>query len=349
MTERNPTSFLQTGTFTAEDDRRLTSMLLSDSEGVMLPTDMAVSQRGAGANMSVDVAGGRGAIRGDLNTYEGSYFIENRGVTNKTVATSDPTNPRIDRVIAEVLNQEYSGSSNLWQLRVMTGTPAGSPTAPALPDNATSLCTIAVGAGVTSIVDANITDTRARLWLHSGVITCTSTTRPSSPFEGMQIYETDTNRTCIHNGSNWVLMSTNGSYTSYTPTLTGITLGTGGVNNGYWKIVDGSQLSLRVRITLGTGGVLTAAATISLPSGMTGVTETDQFQIIPAILRDTGTTVSKGHVQLNSAGTVLTVYAEGASATYVSQVAPSATVPHTWAATDVIAFHGAVEINTYTV
>lgn len=33
---------------------------------------------------------------------------------------------------------------------------------------------------------------------------CTSTTRPTSPFQGQMIYETDTNRVAIYNGSAWV-------------------------------------------------------------------------------------------------------------------------------------------------
>ena len=34
---------------------------------------------------------------------------------------------------------------------------------------------------------------------------CTSTTRPASPFEGMAIFETDTDRMLIWNGSTWVV------------------------------------------------------------------------------------------------------------------------------------------------
>lgn len=37
---------------------------------------------------------------------------------------------------------------------------------------------------------------------------CTSTTRPSSPYDGMVIYETDTDRTLVWNGSAWVYLST---------------------------------------------------------------------------------------------------------------------------------------------
>jgi hypothetical protein len=35
-------------------------------------------------------------------------------------------------------------------------------------------------------------------------IVCASTTRPSSPFEGQEIYETDTQKTLVYNGSSWV-------------------------------------------------------------------------------------------------------------------------------------------------
>ena len=35
-------------------------------------------------------------------------------------------------------------------------------------------------------------------------IVCSSTTRPSTPFEGQEIYETDTNKTLVYNGSSWV-------------------------------------------------------------------------------------------------------------------------------------------------
>lgn len=37
---------------------------------------------------------------------------------------------------------------------------------------------------------------------------CTSTTRPSSPYDGMVIYETDTDKTLVWNGSSWVFLST---------------------------------------------------------------------------------------------------------------------------------------------
>lgn len=36
---------------------------------------------------------------------------------------------------------------------------------------------------------------------------CTSTTRPSSPYDGQVIYETDTQQTLVYNGSGWVMLT----------------------------------------------------------------------------------------------------------------------------------------------
>src|SRR5690606_33936365 len=46
---------------------------------------------------------------------------------------------------------------------IIEGTPAGSPTAPAVPGGAIKLAEIEVGAGVTAITDADITDTREEI------------------------------------------------------------------------------------------------------------------------------------------------------------------------------------------
>ena len=37
---------------------------------------------------------------------------------------------------------------------------------------------------------------------------CTSSTRPASPYDGQVIYETDTDRTLVYNGTGWVFLST---------------------------------------------------------------------------------------------------------------------------------------------
>lgn len=50
-------------------------------------------------------------------------------------------------------------------------------------------------------------------------VVCTSSSRPGTPFEGLEIYETDTDRTYIYDGSSWVQTGGVGAWISYTPTL----------------------------------------------------------------------------------------------------------------------------------
>ena len=105
------------------------------------------------ANMGVYVQTGRCYVQG----YYG-WVTTNEALT---VPTSNATKPRIDRVVARLsvsVNQSVT-------FAVLTGTPAANPSAPALTRTSEtyeiSLARIAVGAGVTSITAANITDERA--------------------------------------------------------------------------------------------------------------------------------------------------------------------------------------------
>lgn len=48
---------------------------------------------------------------------------------------------------------------------------------------------------------------------------CTSSNRPANPYDGMVIYETDTDKALVWNGSSWVVLSHTGAWSTYTPTL----------------------------------------------------------------------------------------------------------------------------------
>lgn len=55
---------------------------------------------------------------------------------------------------------------------------------------------------------------------------CTSGTRPTAPYEGQQIYETNTDKTLVWNGSAWLYLSTpqtteiGGAWETYVPAVT---------------------------------------------------------------------------------------------------------------------------------
>lgn len=150
----------------ADDLRRLTATLSGDSEGIIEDGDFAVTPKSGTPDMSVDIAIGRALILGTEESYQGTYYVESDAVENVAVAASDPTNPRKDLVVAWVRDSVYSGVNDDWILDVITGTPAGSPTEPAVPDNALVLALIDIPASATAIdnVTGGIITDRRDIW-----------------------------------------------------------------------------------------------------------------------------------------------------------------------------------------
>lgn len=107
------------------------------------------------------------------------------------------------------------------------------------------------------------------------LITCTSTTRPASPDEGMSIYETDTDRVLLWNGSSWLIVTE--PWQTYTPVLTATTtnptLGTGSTASARYQR-QYNLVTYQGIVQFGTAGV--AAGTgdyrLSLPvTAQTGI------------------------------------------------------------------------------
>jgi hypothetical protein len=158
MALRTPPSWLQNGSHPAENDR-LTTKAFWKTTGIINDTDLKVTQS-ASPGMSVSVAAGYGAIVGTTQANMGTYIAYNDNAATLTVTTANPSNPRIDIVLVQINDAYYTGSLNSVTFSVLAGTPAVSPVAPTQPANSLLLATIAVGAGVTQILNANITDNR---------------------------------------------------------------------------------------------------------------------------------------------------------------------------------------------
>lgn len=128
-------------------------------------TSMKVSQRGAGANQSVDIAAGAALTVHTETTSGGLIEAYNDAAYNIAVTAADGTNARKDLVILHHRDSTYSGANDDAQFAVVAGTPAASP---AEPDPAAAgyknyqvLAMIDVPAGSTSVIDARITDRRS--------------------------------------------------------------------------------------------------------------------------------------------------------------------------------------------
>lgn len=249
MAVQSPPFALQNALHSAALFRQAASANLYGA-GVLGSGELAVTAQGT-PNMSVAVAAGRAWITGTQAaaptgmafTTQGQYFALNDAPATVTIATADPTNPRIDVAYIAVQDSFYSGSTNAAVLGVVTGIPAPSPVAPALPSNALALATIAVAANATSITSGNITSSRVGSLTTPQAYTCTSTSRPGSVWAGFEIYETDTGLFRMWTGSVWLTI---------------------GPVPGFLGDIDGAD---GTATTSGTALTLTVTVPSELPSG----------------------------------------------------------------------------------
>lgn len=173
MALRTPPSWLQNGSHPAENDR-LSMQALYATTGIIGATSLAVTQNGT-PNMSVNIATGWAAIIGTTQTNMGVYVAYNDATVNAAIATAPATNTRIDIVCLTVNDAYYTGSTNNVVVNVVTGTAAASPVAPSTPANSILLAQIAVGTNVTSILTANITDSRVNTTTNLPFVSLTGT------------------------------------------------------------------------------------------------------------------------------------------------------------------------------
>lgn len=166
----------------AIDIRRMVSGLIA-SEGVVAAGDMAVAQRAAGANMSVDIAAGQAYVQGDAISTQGDYYVLNDAVVNVTGFTAaHATLPRIDRVCLRVRDAFHGDAANDLAFVIVTGTATSGATlanltgAAAVPSSHLLLANILIPAAATTVTTANIANVAATLSLRGGVTSYRKTT-----------------------------------------------------------------------------------------------------------------------------------------------------------------------------
>lgn len=111
-----------------------------------------------GMNISVGV--GDAIISNATSSLNGPYLVNLASSASLTVPTADPSNPRIDLIVADVY--DVGTSASYCAIELITGTPAPSPSVPTPAAGVAyiPLAQIAVAAGTTSITSGNITDVR---------------------------------------------------------------------------------------------------------------------------------------------------------------------------------------------
>lgn len=227
--------------------------------------DLAVIQRAAGANMSVDVLLGGALVGGTESAHQGDYFVYSDASINVAITAADATNPRIDLIVVRVTDSEYSGGTNTATVEVVTGTAAGVPAEPTIPANCLTLARVDVAALAASIVTANITDRRRNLSQLGGITPCTSSsTYPTvNLWEGMAVYDRTLDAVLFYSGAAWIQIGPLSGWTAFTPALTNITIGNGVLGCAYMRV--GRSVSYRISLIWGTTTSASGTQTFALP------------------------------------------------------------------------------------
>lgn len=121
----------------------------------------------AATGLSVTVAPGFALIQSSTAANGGTYAACLDTSATLTCQTADSVNARIDSVCVSVVDNGDATSKALVQ--IITGTPGGSPSAPALPANSVRLGDITVGANATSLSAGNVADKRTYVAAAGGI------------------------------------------------------------------------------------------------------------------------------------------------------------------------------------
>lgn len=230
MTERNPPVWMQTGTYSAEDDRLVTGMLFDrrmDASGNFVGIDggvippknqMQVSAVG-GVSMNFTISDGVCAIPVTDTSPPGVYLCYNEGSYTGTIQPAS-SNPRVDLITAHANDSTVSGGTSQWSFQVVQGVAGPNPVAPPLPTGSIPLATIKAipasqNGGVNKITATQITDLRQFVVAPGGVHP-TWGTNPNPPHSpGRLLYDATNKSLYVSDGSKWQIMYTYNEWLNY--------------------------------------------------------------------------------------------------------------------------------------
>ena len=233
MTLHDPL-WMQNLSYSASEDRDAFTALTS--AGVTATSALKVTQRGAGPNMSVDVAAGAAIITGTDSAGQGNYLVRSDAVENIALASSPASGQsRVDLIVATVRDASVTGSNNDWIIQAVTGTAsAGTPVVPAVPASSLLLAQVLVGGLVSSISNANITGKRVLSGSPLGIAADLSV----PPGVNGQVIGTPAGHVYVAASGAWKRVDTPGQLRNQA------SLSPANIGGGTWQTIAGSDISI---------------------------------------------------------------------------------------------------------
>ncbi|MGO9974404.1 MAG: hypothetical protein ACLP01_16690 [Solirubrobacteraceae bacterium] len=150
-------------TIDAETIRRAVGTLINPAGGVVTPGDLTVAAQST-PNMSCQVGTGQAWVAGTSTATQSLYYAMNKAAVTVSISAANPSNPRLDQIIVQVLDKEYAGDSTEMQFAVVVGTPTSGASLTNLvglgsvPASSLVLAYVLVPAGTTAITTGDISN-----------------------------------------------------------------------------------------------------------------------------------------------------------------------------------------------
>jgi hypothetical protein len=235
--------------------------------------DYLVKQRSDVGSLKVDILPGAAVIN---RASQGPYLLYNSATRTPQLANADSTNARIDRIVLHAydiaLGDSNPNSAGTYAayIEVVTGTPAGSPVAPAVPTNCMSLAQCRVPANAANSNLVVVTPERASAGINGAsrwMLEADITTPPTAYLDGEATWVEGSGGTSglmrMWSAGSWVDALRFGAHAAYTPTVT-MQTANGTATGRYWR--SGNKVSVDFAFTASSGVSLgTGAITVSLP------------------------------------------------------------------------------------
>ena len=155
-----------------------------------------------------------------------------------------------------------------------------------------------------------------------------------TPTEGMFTYQTASDHFTVYNGTDWIPYDT--TWTTYTPTLAGVTLGTGYTLSAAYASI-GKTVIVQFYFALGATSAITGDVSFSLPINHASSNRSGQAGTC-AITDASPATRYPGSILLSGTPGYAFFRVGNASGTYLTQVALSSSIPiAVWAVNDTLA------------
>jgi len=345
----------------AEDHRLATQIGMAPAGALQTRSGLilgAVTNQGTGSPADLQTVSAMQAkvvpfqawVDGTSATLQSGYSFTSDADVTLLFADGDATNPRIDLVVARIRDNPYDASGvQLGDVVIIQGTPAASPTAPAVPASSLALWEVRVEAGRNAGnggIDFPTKRTNRRLYtsaLGGGITIYGTSVIPANPHDGMKIYDYSADEEYVFDGGSFQPIGAKGQLLTFTPLLTAVTtnptLGSGSTATMEYRMIFYNTVWFYGVIQFGSSPTAGSGFySISLP--LASASSSIQVEIGPMKLFDASTTEHKTAVGdiFTSSNKIDRIRFNGTASEAGSTVAHNA--PWTWASGDSIRFSG---------